>query len=1341
MSLSHATSRLAVLLVLLLFGATTLAQEARPSSPAQATDRASSRAMKELEEQRRLHQEADKLRQKALEEKAREERASAAQRNDAPASKARFSPAPKDYVEPAPPRLPQPIYPNTSGSNSVIFFENFEGVPVTGNPGYTTALPPGWVAVDYNTSTSGGSPVSFFGRWQTQTNRRPNPSRPGGTKSAMYQWHSDATSPGDDYLFTPQFSATAGNRYRLTFFYHSAYFLPQNPFSETFRVVLTTDTTNTSIVSVILPTTPPIQDTSWIAADIEFIAPQSGNLRIGFHCNSPPDQDRLYIDDVRLESLAPPAANDLTVADIQPRATIATIPTTLRVRFRNIGLNAISDPFKVYWSLDGVLQDSATVNAPLAIGQSDSVSFNWANPQTGARQVRAWVNLPADTVRANDTLAVTVNVLPDKDLTATGVRVIGSLSPNQPAQVQVRFRNLGAPQSNFTIGYRVDNGAPVTQTYSGTLGTNQVDSVTLTTPFTPTQGGQINIKGFVSLLGDANPANDTISANFFVEAAVAQWSEGFENALFPPEGWRRFNLDGGAQQWERYTAAPIFGTASASVRWESSTLANDDWLITRKTAATDSSRLSFFATGSNSFTDSVEIRVSTTGFEPANFTQKIATVRPVGAPAQRFEFSLAPWAGQDIYIAFRYKELDELRLTIDSVQVFLVRSQDVGATSITGVPANAPLNQPIVIRANVRNFGSQPVSNVPVFYRVNNGAPVGPVTIPGPIAPLDSATAVFDGEFRFTPTAGGLYTIRAYSQLPNDANAANDTARFTFFVDTPTPTWSEGFEGTTFPPLGWSVYNLDGGLQQWTRYTVTPIFGSASASVRWESSTLANNDWLVTRQTSVSSLSRLAFWAKRQSTTYPDSLIVWVSTSGSDPSNPANFTNVIARIAPSTTAERYVINLAPFEAQDIYIGFQYKELDDFRIYLDSVEVFEASATDLRVVRMILPTTDVKAGTPYPVTMEIENVGTQPVAAGYPVRYSINNGAPVTVNAGPALNPGQTATFTFTGANAWVPSGEGVYSVTCSVNAPNDGNPANNSATTGGIYIFPAQAVLFTGFNDSTQFFNGPNTNLIVPSGWLTINNDGGGATGPWFVHNPSVFPVFEGRRCVAANFAGANPPALGPIDEWLVLPPQTRGAATTFDSLIFYIRRTTSNYPDSIKIMVSPTGSAAVSAFNEIAYVRVPNDWTRFAFRVSDGVPTGSNYRVAIRYFIVNGGQSGANSDYIAVDALSFATYGASSIGGDAPFVPKSFALAQNYPNPFNPSTIIQYDVAKAGRVTIEVFNVLGQKVETLVDEVKAAGRYSVAFNAKNLASGTYFCRMTAAGGEFSQTMKMLFLK
>jgi len=70
---------------------------------------------------------------------------------------------------------------------------------------------------------------------------------------------------------------------------------------------------------------------------------------------------------------------------------------------------------------------------------------------------------------------------------------------------------------------------------------------------------------------------------------------------------------------------------------------------------------------------------------------------------------------------------------------------------------------------------------------------------------------------------------------------------------------------------------------------------------------------------------------------------------------------------------------------------------------------------------------------------------------------------------------------------------------------------------------------------------------------------------------------------------------------------------------------------------------------------------------------------------------------------------------------PEAFALA-NHPNPFNPSTTIDFTLAKSGETTIEVFNISGQKVATLADGFKSAGRHSIVWNAKNFSSGTYFC-------------------
>jgi photosystem II stability/assembly factor-like uncharacterized protein len=89
--------------------------------------------------------------------------------------------------------------------------------------------------------------------------------------------------------------------------------------------------------------------------------------------------------------------------------------------------------------------------------------------------------------------------------------------------------------------------------------------------------------------------------------------------------------------------------------------------------------------------------------------------------------------------------------------------------------------------------------------------------------------------------------------------------------------------------------------------------------------------------------------------------------------------------------------------------------------------------------------------------------------------------------------------------------------------------------------------------------------------------------------------------------------------------------------------------------------------------------------------------------------------------------------------LPVSFNLGQNYPNPFNPTTTIRFTIPSDGFVRLTVFNTIGEKVETLVNELKNAGEYNVHFDASQLTSGIYFYRLEA--GTFVETKKMLLLK
>jgi len=89
--------------------------------------------------------------------------------------------------------------------------------------------------------------------------------------------------------------------------------------------------------------------------------------------------------------------------------------------------------------------------------------------------------------------------------------------------------------------------------------------------------------------------------------------------------------------------------------------------------------------------------------------------------------------------------------------------------------------------------------------------------------------------------------------------------------------------------------------------------------------------------------------------------------------------------------------------------------------------------------------------------------------------------------------------------------------------------------------------------------------------------------------------------------------------------------------------------------------------------------------------------------------------------------------------LPIMYALHPNWPNPFNPTTTIRYDVKQTGQVQLTIFNLLGQEVIRLVDSRHLAGTYTVSWNADNLPSGIYLCRMEALG--FVQTRKLALVK
>ncbi|MCX7984818.1 MAG: T9SS type A sorting domain-containing protein, partial [Bacteroidetes bacterium] len=118
---------------------------------------------------------------------------------------------------------------------------------------------------------------------------------------------------------------------------------------------------------------------------------------------------------------------------------------------------------------------------------------------------------------------------------------------------------------------------------------------------------------------------------------------------------------------------------------------------------------------------------------------------------------------------------------------------------------------------------------------------------------------------------------------------------------------------------------------------------------------------------------------------------------------------------------------------------------------------------------------------------------------------------------------------------------------------------------------------------------------------------------------------------------------------------------------------------------------------------------------------------------ITIGGGDGVNVDYIKLNKQEMVT------DVESVNLPYTFSLEQNYPNPFNPATTINFTIGKSSNVKLVVYNLLGQKVATLVDTRMDAGQHTIIFDGAHLASGVYFYKLEA--GDFRAVKKMLLLK
>jgi pimeloyl-ACP methyl ester carboxylesterase len=166
-----------------------------------------------------------------------------------------------------------------------------------------------------------------------------------------------------------------------------------------------------------------------------------------------------------------------------------------------------------------------------------------------------------------------------------------------------------------------------------------------------------------------------------------------------------------------------------------------------------------------------------------------------------------------------------------------------------------------------------------------------------------------------------------------------------------------------------------------------------------------------------------------------------------------------------------------------------------------------------------------------------------------------------------------------------------------------------------------------------------------------------------------------------------------------------------------------------------------------------PADSMKIYIRVGSNEPYAGNYRASKQFSDTlnswgishNYGEHSLGHDFNSTLVSSLLMWADSVFARSITNVEESqprvikFELQQNYPNPFNPTTTINYSLAKEGNIKLIVYNSIGSKVATIVNENKPVGNYTVQFNGRNLASGIYFYKIQA--GSFVENKKMMLMK
>ncbi|MCX8014707.1 MAG: choice-of-anchor J domain-containing protein, partial [candidate division WOR-3 bacterium] len=464
-----------------------------------------------------------------------------------------------------------------------------------------------------------------------------------------------------------------------------------------------------------------------------------------------------------------------------------------------------------------------------------------------------------------------------------GIPMQAFTGTNYPITVRIRNYGLGV-QTSIPVYYDPGDGSGVvTETWSGYLAPLDTVLYTFTTQYTPTTvGGPYTFKAWTALSTDVNNANDTASVSFrvcplaHVPPYYKDFNEAWTNSTNPPFcGWTI--IDGGSEtpqivNTNDWHRFEVSGRGGVARVYYSPVEDHNDWLI--------SPRFDCSAPGSyvlsfwHEYNDFTTARLD---------TGKVLISLDGG---QTWPYEVARFSNADFSGTMTY-DISSIVSGQNNVKVaFQYCARDEYWWYIDDFKLEPLIDASVTSITRPQATEQKRVTFVPEVTVTNNS------------------------NYQYTfPVKAEIWTL--------------PVGLF------------EGFESTTFPPTGWVVYNNDGGTQQWVRSTTSPRTGLACASSRYESSTLRNDDWLVTCPVVVPAGANLSFWY-RTSVVENDSMEVWLSTTGN---TIPDFTVMLDAFGIRTTTwTQKTISLAPYAGQTVWIAFVNKGLYQWTISIDDVDI-------------------------------------------------------------------------------------------------------------------------------------------------------------------------------------------------------------------------------------------------------------------------------------------------------------------------------------------------------------------------------------------------------------------